>query len=95
MSKRLEMIRQELEKLKKKRTRLEEQIRELEEKYQETENAEIHEIVHAANLTPEQLAKLLKNLQQGLPQGKLPAVVQESTKKQDEKENGGENSNEA
>lgn len=75
MSKRLEMIAQELEKLRKKRTRVDEQIRDLEEKYKETENTEIHEIVHAANLTPEQLAKVLKSLQHGLPQGRIPGDV--------------------
>jgi len=75
MSKRLEMIAQELEKLRKKRTRVDEQIRDLEEKYRETENTEIHEIVHAANLTPEQLAKVLKSLQHGLPQGRIPGDV--------------------
>jgi len=69
------MIAQELEKLRKKRTRVDEQIRDLEEKYKETENTEIHEIVHAANLTPEQLAKVLKSLQHGLPQGSIPGDV--------------------
>lgn len=38
MSKRLEMIAQELDKLRKKRARMDEQIRELEDKYKETEN---------------------------------------------------------
>jgi len=75
MSKRLEMIAQELEKLRKKRSRVDEQIRDLEEKYKETENTEIHEIVHAANLTPEQLAKVLISLQHGLPQGRIPGDV--------------------
>ena len=75
MSKRLEMIAQELEKLRRKRARTEEQIRGLEEKYKETENTEIHEIVHAANLTPEQLAKVLESLQHGLPQGSIPGEV--------------------
>jgi len=75
MSKRLEMIAQEMEKLRKKRARVDEQIRDLEEKYRETENTEIHEIVHAANLTPEQLAKVLKSLQHGLPQGRIPGAV--------------------
>ena len=99
MSKRLEMIAQELEKLRKKRTRMDEQIRELEDKYKETENTEIHEIVHAANLTPEQLAKLLKNLQHSLPQGKIPGEVLSAKEKENaensgKKENGGNESNE-
>lgn len=76
MSRRLELMAEELEKLRKKRTRMDEQIRDLEEKYKETENTEIHEIVHAHNLTPEQLAKVLKSLQHGkLPQGKIPEEV--------------------
>lgn len=97
MSKRLEMIAQELEKLRKKRTRMDEQIRELEDKYRETENTEIHEIVHAANLTPEQLAKVLKSLQHSLPQGKIPGEVlgvKEKDENSEDKENGGNESNE-
>ena len=99
MSKRLEMIAQELEKLRKKRTRMDEQIRELEDKYKETENTEIHEIVHAANLTPEQLAKVLKSLQHSLPQGKIPGEVlgakeKEKAENSGKKENGGNESNE-
>lgn len=99
MSKRLEMIAQELEKLRKKRTRMDEQIHELEDKYKETENTEIHEIVHAANLTPEQLAKVLKSLQHSLPQGKIPGEVlgakeTEKAENSGKKENGGNESNE-
>ena len=99
MSKRLEMIAQELEKLRKKRTRMDEQIRELEDKYKETENTEIHKIVHAANLTPEQLAKVLKSLQHSLPQGKIPGEVlgakeKENAENSGKKENGGNESNE-
>ena len=99
MSKRLEMIAQELEKLRKKRTRMDEQIRELEDKYKETENTEIHEIVHAANLTPEQLAKVLKSLQHSLPQGKIPGEVLSTKEKEkfensEKKENGGNENNE-
>ena len=99
MSKRLEMIAQELEKLRRKRTRMDEQIRELEDKYKETENTEIHEIVHAANLTPEQLAKVLKSLQHSLPQGKIPGEVlgakeKEKAENSGKKENGGNEGNE-
>ena len=99
MSKRLEMIAQELEKLRKKRTRMDEQIRELEDKYKETENTEIHEIVHAANLTPEQLAKVLKSLQHSLPQGKIPGEVlgtkdKEKAENSEKKENGGNDNDE-
>ena len=99
MSKRLEMIAQELEKLRKKRTRMDEQIRELEDKYKETENTEIHEIVHAANLTPEQLAKVLKSLQHSLPQGKIPGEVlgareNEKAENSVKKENGGNDNDE-
>ena len=99
MSKRLEMIAQELEKLRKKRTRMDEQIRELEDKYKETENTEIHEIVHVANLTPEQLAKVLKSLQHSLPQGKIPGEVlgakeTEKAENSEKKENGGNDNDE-
>ena len=35
-------------------------VKDLERRYREEENSEIHEMVHAANLTPDQLSELLK-----------------------------------
>ena len=39
--------------------------KELERKYKEAENTEIHDLVHAAQLTPDQLAEVLKALKSG------------------------------
>ena len=35
-------------------------VKDLERRYREEENSEIHEMVHAANLNPEQLSELLR-----------------------------------
>lgn len=37
-------------------------------RYREEENTEIHEMVHAANLTPEQLAELIRKSAVFMPQ---------------------------
>ena len=49
--------------------------KELDRLYKERENTEIHDIVHAANLTPDQLAMLLQTLGQGLPNGAVPENI--------------------
>ena len=56
MGAKLEKIGAELEKARAKRAALDVKIKNLEQKYQEEENTEIHDMVHAANLTPDQLA---------------------------------------
>ena len=60
MFERLEKIGQDLERAKKKRAEWEAKVKELERRYREEENTQIHGMVHAANLTPEQLAELIK-----------------------------------
>lgn len=67
MSVRLEKIAAEREKARRKRNEWETRMKEWDRKDHEQENAEIHEMVHAARLTPEQLAEVLKNLQHGAP----------------------------
>ena len=42
-----------------------EKAKELERKYREVENTEIHDLVHEAQLTPDQLAEVLKALKAG------------------------------
>lgn len=49
----------ELEKAKAKRAELDEKIKDLEQKCIEAENTEIHEMVRAANLSPEELSRLI------------------------------------
>ena len=60
MGAKLDRIGADLEKARRKRTEWDAKVKELERKYRETENTEIHELVHAANLTPDQLSELLR-----------------------------------
>ncbi len=60
MGSRLERIDAELQKARVKQTEWERRVKELERKYREEENTQIHEMVHAANLTPKQLMELLR-----------------------------------
>ncbi len=60
MSVKLDRIGADLEKARKKRTEWDAKVKELECRYREEENSEIHDMVHAANLTPEQLSQLLR-----------------------------------
>ena len=60
MSARLDKIGADLEKARRKRTEWDARVKELERKYREVENSEIQDMVHAANLTPDQLAELLR-----------------------------------
>lgn len=59
MSAKLDKIGADLAKARKKKAEWETKVVELEKKYREVENSEIHDMVHAANLTPDQLAELL------------------------------------
>ena len=59
MGTRLEKYKNELAKARQKRAEIDEKIKELEAKCMEEENTEIHNMVRAANMTPEMLARLL------------------------------------
>ena len=59
MSKKLEKIAADIKKAKEKRNEWDKRVKELEQKYRVEENTEIHEMVRAANLTPEQLAQVI------------------------------------
>lgn len=59
MSAKLDKIGADLAKARKKKAEWEAKVVDLEKKYREVENSEIHDMVHAANLTPDQLAELL------------------------------------
>ena len=60
MSDKLDRIGADLEKARKKRAEWDARVKDLERRYREEENSEIHEMVHAANLNPEQLSELLR-----------------------------------
>lgn len=73
MSARLDKIGADWNRALKKAEEWAERAKELERKYKEVENSEIHDLVHQAQLTPDQLAEVLKALKEGaLPS---PAVV--------------------
>src|SRR5574344_1355595 len=56
----LDKIGADLEKARRKRAEWDARVKDLERRYREEENSEIHEMVHAANLTPDQLSELLR-----------------------------------
>ncbi len=67
MSGRLEKIGADLKKARMKRDEWDARVKELEKKYKETENTMIHDMVHAANITPEQLAELIRKASFSVP----------------------------
>ena len=58
MGAKLDRLGADLEKARKKRAEWDARVKDLERRYREEENSEIHEMVHAANLTPDQLEQL-------------------------------------
>lgn len=60
MFSRLDRLRAELVKAKEKRAEWDGKIKELERKCREEENLTIQGLVHAANISPEQLAEIIK-----------------------------------
>lgn len=60
MGAKLERLGADLEKARKKRAEWDAKVKDLERRYREEENSEIHDMVHAANLTPDQLSELLR-----------------------------------
>ena len=60
MGAKLDRIGADREKARRKRAEWDAKVKDLERRYREEENSEIHELVHAANLTPDQLSELLR-----------------------------------
>ena len=73
---RLSRLRGELTKARRKRDEWETKVKDLERRYKEAENTCIHEMVHAASLSPEQLAELIRAASTGMIRG-LPAAARE------------------
>lgn len=74
---RLEKLGMELKKLYSRKDKLEERISLLEEKYREEENTQIQNIVHGANLTPQQLARLIQYASVNTPKKDLLGILGE------------------
>ncbi len=85
---RLNRLRDELKKARKRRDEWDVKVKDLERRYKEAENTCIHDMVHEANVTPEQLSMLLKQLSNGVPDpDQLKAVfVEESSETEKEEE---------
>ena len=66
-----------------KRAALEVMLKNLVQKYQEEENTEIHDMVHAANLTPDQLAELLRMAAKAAPN---PQMLMKTVKEEKQNE---------
>ena len=86
MAGKLDKIGADLEKARAKRDEWDAKVKDLEQKYREAENTMIHEMVHAANLTPEQLAKIIQMTATQAP-GNFPNM----SKNQNEEDYGYEN----
>lgn len=66
MSEKLDRIGADRDRAKEKRDQWDARYKELCQKYIQQENTEIHEMVRAQNITPDQLAEVLKALQNGM-----------------------------
>ena len=61
----LERIGADLKRAREKQAEWNQRVKDLENRYREEENGVIHSMVHAANLTPEQLAQIISLAAQG------------------------------
>ena len=84
MSAKLDRIGMERDKALRKRDEWDARYKELDKRYREQENTEIHDLVHAFHLTPEQLGQLLRQTAQVLPSPEaFNQVVQEEVVDED------------
>ena len=84
MSAKLDRIGMERDKALRKRDEWDARYKELDKRYREQENTEIHDLVHAFHLTPEQLGQLLRQTAQSLPSPEVVSqVVQEDVADED------------
>lgn len=85
MGAKLERLGAELAKARKKKEQWDSRVKDLERRYREEENSEIHEMVHAANLTPDQLSELLRMFSEDA--APKPETIQSVTKEETAHEN--------
>lgn len=85
MSARLDKLGAEWDRALKKAAEWAAKAKDLERRYKELENTEIHDLVHAAELTPDQLAEVLRMLKAGaLPSPELLPDAAENTNTEEE-----------
>ena len=81
MAGKLDRIKKDLKRARDKRDEWDIKVKTLEQKYREAENTMIHEMVHAAKLTPKQLAKLIQQSATHVPGG-MPGMVGEQNQEE-------------
>ena len=75
---RLARLKEELSKARRKRDEWEQKVKDLERRYKEAENTCIHDMVHAANLSPEELAELIRKAFHAAPVGDPARVIHQN-----------------
>ena len=83
MADKLRKLGTELEKARAKRDEWDRKVKELEKKYIEEENTQIHDMVRAANLTPEELAVIIRKASVSMPDRNAEDVLREAEKDED------------
>ena len=83
MADKLRKIGTDLEKARAKRDEWDRKAKELEKKYIEEENTQIHDMVRAANLTPEELAVIIRKASVSMPDRAAEDVIREAEKDED------------
>ena len=83
MADKLRKLGTELEKARAKRDEWDRKAKELEKKYIEEENTQIHDMVRAANLTPEELAVIIRKASVSMPDRDAEEVIREAEKDED------------
>lgn len=76
----------ELEKARARQAEWTAKVKDLERKYREAENTCIHDIVHAADLTPEELAVIIRRARAGVFDTGLPLGKDTNMRKNEAKE---------
>ena len=84
MTKRRKKLEEELKKHFSKQAEIETKIRETQDQIVEETNTEIHEMVHAAKITPEQLAEILKAVKNGANPGNMSETMTDEEDKKHE-----------
>ena len=83
MADKLRKLGTELEKARSRRDEWDRKVKELEKKYIEEENTQIHDMVRAANLTPEELAVIIRKASVSMPDRYAEEVIREAEKDED------------
>lgn len=83
MADKLRKLGTELEKARSRRDEWDRKVKELEKRYIEEENTQIHDMVRAANLTPEELAVIIRKASVSMPDRDAEDVIREAEKDED------------